>query len=1700
MQPIDLKLIHQGPEFDIYQLNHKEILKVISSVTPGSEPLSHLENEWEILHGKNLPGIRKVYSREMHEGRQALKMQYIQGVTWGEYMNRGHLEIKEFLEKALEVARQLKTLHQAGYIHNRINPGHLLLTHRKLTPVIIGLGCCTKLKSNQIQQPPSLKDFGESALPYIAPEQTGRTDQDVTKATDLYSLGAILYQTLTGQQPFTAKEPLELIHAHIAKIPPLAHLLKENIPPSISKILEKLLRKIPSERYISAEALISDLEACLLQWQSKGTIVGDLISEHYDLEHLNLSQKFVGRKDEISVLESIFDRVIDGNGEVVLIEGKSGVGKTVFGRSLKEKVQKQSGFFLEGKFDEYNRGIPYSGLTQCFRQFVNTLLTTDQKTLEYWKERLDTGIGPLAGVMIDMVPELSWILKDQQQTSLLEGPEAINRVRYAVRRFIQIVAHEDHPLVFLVDDIQWSDLDSLNLIESILSDTRISHLMMIGTFRDDSLPEGHPVLSKLSELRRSLEGGSVIRLQNLNEDDISELILNTFTGSIQHSQQFVKLLRSITNGNALHLVQLLTALVKDHVLRYHSEENQWRWQADQIERLKLAGDLEELIARMVKRINPEVMKLLSLAACVGNSFDGSVLNDLSHGESVIYLEEAVREGLIMRVETQGASKGRSYQFVHDRIREMAYELLNQEELANTHLQIGEFYLRTFSDIEKEERIFEIVTQFNLGKARISSLEAFHLAARLNLTAGQKAKASGAFGPALQYMKEGISHLGSNPWQENYELTLELYGNSAELASLNGNYEELEEFSQITLAHVKSLLDKKPIVLANIKALMAQKKPNKALALEVEYLDKLGYHLPDKGNKLLALLGLFSMSIKMRGKNSQSIAALPRNSKPREIAALQILSYALITAYFVEPDLLPKIISKMLGISLNHGNAPESAAGYMGYGFILSGYLGSFDRGHDFGNLANKILEDADRDELLYVQIFQNNIFLKHWKEPISEVISNLDKCYVQLLNLGVFESAAFAIHSYLYFSFFHGVDLLYLKSRSKDIVAIVSTLNQPTTLHRIQMYHQAILNLLGESEVNHLLKGVAYDEDKMIPIHHDDNISIAIHNIHFLKAYMAFLFNEHKLAAEEIEKTKEFKEAAAASFFVPLYDFLSALIKTSLSKDMKSVKSHLRKLRKYAESAPSNYLRYYTLVKAELARVLNKIGEARVLYDDAIYQARQAGNLPDEALGWELAGKFYQQIGREDKASTCFQYAYDSHLRWGAKAKANQIIAIHGQTMRLTPTIFSAGNLQGVRSAETFDLLSMVKSLQALSTELDLNRLLGKMMDILIENAGAERGLLILQKNDKWDIIAERDMNSEQVKMLEGQRLDGPEDDGEQSLIPSGIVHYVIRTKRTTVINDVNRDVKFRDLPYLKRRKPRSLLCMPLLNHDNLIGIVYLENTLTTGAFTQRIQEGLNLLSRQLAISLENAILYEELEDKVIQNQNLVAKLQIKVEEQERTLKVFGQFVPGPVVKKTLESKTEMSMFEGELREVAVMFCDIRDFTPISEELKPTSVVELLNDFYAMMTEIILKHSGTVTLFIGDEIMAAFGVPVPTKRNEQNAVLCALEMTASIAELNKVYQRKFDRTIRVGIGINSGSVVAGILGSKARLAYSITGDTVNTAKRIESLTKDLNNGILVSERVYSKSSRFIEARAWDPIQVKGKKEKLTVYEIIGKRN
>lgn len=1696
-------LVYKGSEADIFLHQDGYALKVLNTTLPSTKALQRLNNEFNALRNVQAKGIRQIYEKTILEGRQALSMTYVPGRSWKELLAEEPNDLYRFLTLAIEGARALEAVHEAGLIHGHLCPRHLIIDQQNTRITIIDFGQAVR-RDESSKAAFSLDEYARKDLYYIAPEQSGRTAHDLGPPTDLYALGVVLYQTLTGRLPITGADSLEIIHGHIARTPLQPHEVRSGIPRPLSRIIMQLLEKSPEARYSSALALKLDLTECLAQLESFGQIKESSLDRTALSFQPEIPEKLYGRQKERSKLLRIFESVEAGAVEFALVAGPSGVGKSMLVRDLRAPVKARAGFFIEGKFDAYQQDIPYYAVTQALKQLAAMLLSKEEAVLERWKKRIREKLGALGRVLIDIVPDLRWILGELPPLPRRTGPEAQNRLQYAFRRFVQAIASPDSPLVMVIDDLQWSDPNTLALLQGLSADPDISHLLLAGTYREEtqSNNEARPVTS-IEVLQQSFPDLKKISISNLNQGVVKDLLRDTFEAPIEKEDALAEKILQKTMGNAFHLRQLINTLVREKILFYAVEKKHWTWRREAIDQLSVSGDVLDLLAAKVQRLDPTLQIFLATAACMGTRFQYSLL-ELTHPTLAdnlpTHLDKAVREGIILPEGPEHRLlEVEWFQFVHDRVREAAFLLLPPEKKQQIHLKIGQLLHYHYQHEQLEELVFDIAFQFNQCAEAIQSTELCLQAARINLEAGKKARHAAAFSAAYQYMKEGIRYLGADAWSDHYKLALDLHNNAAELAALNGRSAELEEYARVIDHRCKNRLDRESAHLARIKSYIARKELHRAIDLGLDYLKSLGHRFPAKPSQVQVILGLTDIHLRLLNNTPEKLAQLPPVRDPAVMAAVRLLAETTTAAYFVLPDLAPLLMFKALKLCLKYGNMPESSFAYNAFGFIQSGILGQYERGIEFGKLSMRILEDQHREDLLINRRFMYLIFMSHWKAPIRTIIPPLQDIYLKGLELGDFEIGAYAAHSYIYFSFYQGVGLRLLESETAGYVNSVGLLNQPTTLQRIQMYHQAMQNLMGRSEDPLRLKGEAYDEDIMRSVHERDKIYIALHNFHFLKAFLAYLFNDCGAAALEAKTAAKYEEGAVASFFIPMFHYLDALIILSAPgarRQMAKVNKYLSKLKKYGQNAPENYLHHYTLVRAEKARVQNKPQRARLDYDDAIYQARAAGNLLDEAIAWERFGRFHLEQQRTEPAGYCLRQAHRLYLRWGAEAKARQLAAFYQQQLqkklsRSTPPADDA-------KTQNINYLSLVKFQQTLSTEIEFSSLVEKMMELVIENAGAERGLLILEEAGKWRIVAERDINSRQVKVLTDAFLDTPEEPEREALAPAEMIQYVIRTKKKLVINEVKKDAPFSDIPYLQTRAAQSILVMPLIKQGRLTGVLYLENTLTSGAFTPAIQEGLRLLSSQVAISLENARLYEDLEDKNRHNKELLAALQGKVEEQEKTLKVFAQFVPEPVIKKTLDA-SEVSVWEGEVRDVVVMFCDIRGFTPISEELQPREVVSLLNEYYAVMTEIILKYEGTVNQFTGDEIFSSFGAMVNSPRKELNAVRCALDMVAALPKLNETYRNKFGKTVQIGIGINAGPVVAGNLGSKAKLSYAITGDTVNTGKRIESLTKGGQNTILISECVYEKCQNFIETKTWPKVSVKGKRKMLQVYEVLGRK-
>jgi predicted ATPase/class 3 adenylate cyclase len=1702
----NLRLINEGKSASFFSRGEEKgkAFKVLKTTTPSAHALERLRREWRVCRGSKVEGMRQAFELETIDGRPGLVVEYIPGATWREIIASGPLAPLDFLPLAIAAAQALREVHEAGVMHGGISPEHLVIRDEDRQAVFIGFGGAALL--NDPEEAPSFEEFPSENLAYIAPEQTGRAKHTPGPASDLYALGALFYEALTGAPPFLSEDPLELIHAHLAKTPAAPQDLRSGIPDALSRLVLSLLNKHPTRRYPSAAVLHDDLVKCLAYLRDEGGIPeNSLWTPGSGRARPDGSAAIFEREEEIARLEAHFSKVRAGALEKIMIIGATGVGKTTLARTTRGLAKKHDGIFIEGKFAPHQRDIPYQAITQACRQLAMFLLTHDERQLNQWRKKIQSALGTVGKVITDLIPELTLVIGEQAPLPPLEGVEARNRFHLAFRQFIGALAAPERPLLMFIDDLQWCDADSLGLLKSLVEDTRISYFMLISALRFPAPKDSRdPNENDPDTLRKALGAIEEIQLNNLSDDAVRQILRETLSAPVANEMALVEMLSRKTFGNALFVRQLLDALLKGDVLKFDPSVDIWIWRPEAFSQFFPSGDVADLMVEWVRQLDQKSREVIAMAAVIGPRFDIDTLEALcpaSPREIIRSLDEMAREGLIIADNEPYGHDSKRYRFAHDRIQEAAYKLLREPDGAQTHLVIGEYWLERYPGPEREEHLFEIVAQFN----RCLSLEhpserREHIAA-LNLSAVRKARKSAAFLPAYHFAVTGLRYLGDSPWEQNYFLALECAQTAAELAVLNGLYQEVDALADKVMRHARDPLDQERVVRALIQSAIARKHMAGAIETGLAFLRRLGIEIPPAPSQARVIAGLIATKLRLWRKTPAMLAHLPAVHDQKALAAMRVLSVTSTAAYFTAPNLTPLLVFEMLKICLRSGNSPDSAFAFGAYGFILSGVLGDYEQGFAFGKLSIAILEDNQQEEHYYNRLFIHDIFLRHWKAPAHDIIPDMELIHRRMLDLGNFEISAYAAHSEVYFSFFLGEDLLVLEKKTAAYVETVSLLNQPTTLQRLRMYHQAELNLIGAPPNPTLLKGEAYDEDLMLPIHHKDNISIALHNLHFLKAFLAFLFGEQALAARQAEETAKYAEGAIASFFVPLFAFLNALIALNEPRPhRRRARVALRKLKTYAAHGPDNYRPHHALAAAEYARVSGRSQAARLRYEDAIFQARHIGNLLLEAMAWEFGGKFYLNQQLKIQAGIYLQQAFDTYLRWGAAAKARQMERLYGPYLKVAATGLSNLTARAnLALAETIDFMSLVKTLQNLSTEIELPRLLEKMMAILVENAGAERGLLLLARDDRWEIVAERDINSAALTVLKGRILEENEpDDAAHPLLPYDFIQYLIHTKEMLVINDVAKDQRFAESPYLEARPAQAMLGLPLLKQNRMVGILYLENTLSAGAFTTRIQEGLRLLSGQLAVSLENALLYEDLEDKVRQNQDLLATLQVKVEEQEKTLKVFAQFVPEPVVHKTLAG-SEVSVWEGELKEVAVLFCDIRGFTPISEDLSPREAVELLNDYYSVMTEIIQRFNGAVNQFIGDEIFASFGAPMAGTRNEADAVFCALEMVAAMPELNEQWRRKFNRTVRIGIGINAGPVIAGNMGSKAKLAYSIIGDTVNTAKRIESLTKNLGNGILISERVYHKCASLIEVKTWPPTALEGKKEKIVVYEVLRKQ-
>ncbi len=1458
-------------EIVTYRANRLEddkpvLIKTPYADYPSLQTISRLEQEYELTSIVDSDNILAPLALLRIDNGMALIADDFGGTPLAGQITGQALPLADCLRIGIQLAEGVAAVHQANFIHNDISPVTIFVNPRTKHARICAFNLASEIGYHE-----SLHE----RLAYVSPEQTGRMNRAVDQRSDLYSLGVVLYEMLTGAPPFSSNDALAVIHHHIAKEPVAPHHRDPVIPEQISAIVMKLLAKAAEDRYQSAYGLRSDLSQCLAALEERGAIAPFTIAGSDVCACLRLPSKVYGRSQERAALLRAFDRAANGQPTMALVSGYSGIGKSTLVRETQRAIAARHGYFVVGKFDQLSDDNPYGALARAFRDLVRQLLAGDPEQVATWRQRLGDALGKAGGVLAEVIPEIEILLGPQPAVESLAPIEAQQRFYLVFQRLARALARAEHPLVLFLDDLQWANAAALGLLRLLLTADAQQHLLLIAAYRSNEIHDAHPLKPALQEIETVGVELTRIALGPLERGSVAELLVDTLRCDADRAAPLAELAWSKTNGNPFFIREFLAALADDGVLSFNTCQGQWTWQLDRVRAQSITENVATLSSKRIKGLVPETRELLQQAACLGNRFDLRQLSIASTQpirDTARGLWPAVTAGLLLPLSEDYRLANLEpdqlpddfnveYKFAHDQLQRATYELIPPDARPAAHWQLGQRQLCSASLKRDPKQIFAIVNQLNRGRNQATSDAESRELAELNLRASKAAKAASAYSAALGYAEAAIELLRRQGWSRDYQLCLELWLEAAEAAYAAARLERMNELAEEVAHNAVSTLDNVRAKEIQVQALIVQNRLPEAVELAVSALAQIGVSFPGQPTKLHLLAGLIRTKLALLGKRIEDLADLPEAKAPEALAARRLLGTISAVAYLANPDLFPLLVFKQIGLSMTQGNTADSPFAYALFGISLCGVLGDIDGGYRFGEIALELQERFDSKKYRAKTLMAVYHFIKPWKVPLRATLPSLRAAYDQAVEHGDLEYCAHLGNVHALNSFYAGKELGPLTARIAADQSFLTSLKQERGLYIYRILEQHIETLRGDNEDR-------THRDELIEQLRKANDVNALSHIDLNDLVGAYLFGDIDRARESAARLGQKIEAFTGTIYTVqfhFYDSLTALEEISREPPrrrrrlLERVARNQKKMQKWATHAPSNSLHKFRLVAAERARISGKYDKARKLYDQAIAGATDNEYLNEQALAQELAARFYLSNDQRELASHYMGKALHTYRRWGANAKARDIENRYGDLLPTwaaepEPRILSRGKKS---AATTLDLQTLSKSAQAISSELVLDRLLEKLMAFAIENAGAQRGVLLLDSSGELVIEAEASDDASEVTVLRSLPVAG------NRALPQSIIQYVMRTGEQLVLDNAGDAIIALNDPYISAEKSRSILCMPLRKQTTIVGLLYLENNLTTCAFSADRLELLQLLSSHIAISIENARLYAEMEQKV---------------------------------------------------------------------------------------------------------------------------------------------------------------------------------------------------------------------------------------------
>ncbi|MDI9244703.1 diguanylate cyclase [Marinobacter sp. CHS3-4] len=1384
----------------------------------------------------------------------------------------GRLSVTDVLSIAQRLVQTLDEVHAREIVHKAISPQNVLIDSKRDLLVLSGFSIASEL--GQEQQTQDFSGHLEGILPYMSPEQTGRMNRSLDYRSDYYSVGVLLFELLTGQPPFYAGTTLEWVHHHISQLPPQPDSLAPGIPKPVSAIVLKLLAKSPDERYQSGEGLMHDLSRCSTALD-QGRMPQDFpLGERDHSQKFLIPQALFGRDRELQQLLDLFEQAVQGQTRFCLVHGYSGVGKSALVNEIDRYQIRERGFLVQSKFDQFKHGEAYSALAVTFRALVQQVLLEPEQALAKWRTRLSDALGPNGALIVDLVPELTMIIGPQPPVSELPPAEERNRLQLVLTSFLRAFAGEGHPVVLFLDDLQWSDKPTLELLRRIVTSRDQSHLLLIGAYRSNEVGPGHPLRLLLEDLDNH-QRIHQIPVGPLDQKSVANLVADTLRCHPDNCLNLSDMLFHRARGNPFFTNELLRQLYSQGAIWSDSETGRFQWQLDQTGWEEASLDVVEFMLENLRQLPDNTQRVLQLAACIGNTFDLQTLANIyekSLAETARALLPALKQYTILPLHgdyrlashrDDSLTINPNYRFQHDRVQQAAYGLIASEDLPRMHLSVGRLMLQHNEGVVPNDQVIDIANHLNKGRTLIDSGQEHLQLAELNLRAGARARHSSAYEAALNYLLIAEEQLPETPWTQLPELMTDMAAEMQLCLYLTGRIDEADRWLQQMLDHAESDLHRADILAIRTRQNATLGRMSESIHAAIEGLALVGIDFSEHPTQADIDTERERVEEYLAGRNIADLVDAPIIEDTATLTAMRLLMEIFAAAFLSGSKIFSYLVLKAVNLALHKGNCPESAFAYAAYGMLLCGELDEPALGYQYGKVGLAINDRLDDLSLRARVIYVYAMFVHHW--------SNNWATLTPLFRKGI--EAGYQSGDLLYLAYSAqdcviwdpSLDLETARRQHQENLEIVRECAYQDSLDSGMLFLQMQRNLLGETHSADSLSSDDFSEQQCLDDMSERQFMTGIANHNIYSAEINLLYNDYDRARHFVHKQDTLIKSAMslpqlARFYIVANLTLTALYpsmdKSEQRTTRKRLEDDLARMTRWADNCEANFRHLQHLMMAELACLDGDQNAALAYYDAAIDGARNHRFLRDEAIAYERAARYLLTIGRGRSAEGYLRGALGMYNRWGAHRKAGMLQEEFPVLRELSTTAAkpACGQLTDL------DLASVMRASREISGEMMLDQLLQKTLNILLQNAGGQWGCVIVR--EKGQCVIEAAVLPERAQHttdIPGHFVLGDRS-GNDIPVPMSIISQVFQRDEAIVLHNASMDGPFINDPYTINRKPRSVLCVPV-NREHIEAAVYMENNLADGVFTEARVELIQLLAAQASVAIENASLYAQIQD-----------------------------------------------------------------------------------------------------------------------------------------------------------------------------------------------------------------------------------------------